>query len=209
MIRGLSPIPDIPDDIRAGVAHRAKALAPAQLHAAAMACDPDLAGRLPPGDTQRLMRLIEVAEATGEPLSSWQNRPRQDGWKGPVLYLVVEPDRQCLYAACDARFDAMVAQGALDEVRGLADQGLGPDLPAMRALGVPHLLAHLRGEESLEQAITASKTATRRFAKRQLTWFRHQAPQAVRLTAARPADRLETARLQVSQFLLTGKGPKA
>jgi tRNA dimethylallyltransferase len=79
----------------------------------------------------------------------------------------------------------------------------------MRALGVPHLLAHLRGDEDLTQAVTASKTATRHFAKRQLTWFRHQTPDAVRLTAVNPADRLEIARSRVSQFLLTEKGPKA
>ena len=210
LTRGLSPIPDIPDEVRAEVARRTAGLAPDELHAMAMAADPAGARRLPAGDSQRLVRLIEVCEATGEPLSAWQDLPRQDGWTGPVLSLVVEPDRQALYAACDARFDAMMAMGALDEVHALADQDLAADLPAMRALGVPHLLAHLRGEKSLAAAISASKTATRRYAKRQLTWFRHQAPPGtVRLEACEPAICLDLAHAHAGQFLLTGKARKA
>ena len=209
LVNGLSPVPDVPGDVRAEVAKHTEGLAPAELHELAAAADLELARRLPAGDTQRLVRLIEVMEATGEPLSSWQKLPRQDGWTGPVLYLVLEPDRQSLYAACDMRFDTMIAGGALDEVCELAEQRLAPDLPVMRALGVPHLLAHLNGDESLAQAVTASKTATRRYAKRQLTWFRHQTPQAIRLNAAQPAERLNIARSHVSQFLLTVKGLKA
>ena len=209
LIRGLSPIPDVPDAIRADVLERTRELDPGRLHDLAMTADADLAKILPEGDTQRLVRLIEVFEATGEPLSAWQRRPRRDGWPGPVLFLVLEPDRQDLYAACNARFDAMLAAGALDEVRMLAEKDLNPELPAMRALGVPHLLAHVRGDKSLEDAITASKTATRRFAKRQMTWFRHQAPDSRRLTEVDPAKRLESSRSHIARFLLTEKGPKA
>jgi tRNA dimethylallyltransferase len=209
LTRGISPIPDVPDEIRAEVQARCAGLGAEELHALAVDADPELARRLPPGDTQRLVRLIEVAEATGEPLSSWQRLPRRDAWGGPLLYLVVEPDRAHLYATCDARFDLMMAEGALDEVRALADLELASDLPAMRALGVPHLLRHLHGEASLEHAVMAAKTATRRYAKRQLTWFRHQAPMAKRLDTAAQAQQLVSARSQVERFLLTQKAPKA
>ncbi|WP_449686558.1 hypothetical protein [Aerophototrophica crusticola] len=98
------------------------------------------------------------------------------------LPLVVEPPRDRLYAQCDARFLAMLEQGALDEVRQLAVLGLDPDLPAMKALGVPELLAHLRGEVPLADATARAQQMTRNYAKRQLTWFRHQ------LAAARRVD---------------------
>lgn len=208
-MRGLSPIPDVPASVRADVMARVDGLTAQALHDLARSVDPDLARRIPVGDTQRLIRLLEVHEATGEPLSAWQQQPRQHAWAGPVLFFVLRPDRAVLYQACNDRFDAMMAAGALDEVAALAERGLAPDLPAMRALGVPPLMAHLRGELALDEAVQTAKTATRRYAKRQLTWFRHQADEAIGLEDLDAAARLACARAHMSGFLLTAKGPKA
>ena len=208
-MRGLSPIPDVPASVRADVMARVDGFTAQDLHDLARSVDPDLAQRIPVGDTQRLIRLLEVHEATGEPLSAWQQQPRQNAWPGPVLFLVLHPDREVLYRACNDRFDAMMAAGAMDEVAALAERDLAPDLPAMRALGVPPLLAHLSGEMALDEAVQMAKTATRRYAKRQLTWFRHQAGEAVILEDQDAAERLACARAHISGFLLTAKGPKA
>ena len=190
IIRGISPIPDVPEAVREGVVRQARNLSSDELHGLASSIDPELASRIPVGDTQRLMRLIEVHEATGQTLSFWQRQPRQDAWAGPVLYLVVNPQRAELYAVCDARFDAMMAAGALDEVRAFTALGLPRDRPAMRALGVPHLIAHLNGETDLVEAVQLAKAATRHYAKRQVTWFRHQAADAVFLGAMDGSARL-------------------
>lgn len=208
-MRGLSPIPDVPASVRDDVLARVEGLTAQDLHDRARAVDPDLARRIPVGDTQRLIRLLEVLEATGEPLSAWQQQPRQNAWPGPVLFFVLRPDRAALYQACNDRFDTMMAAGAVDEVAALAERNLPSDLPALRALGVPPLLAHLRGEMALDDAVRTAKTATRRYAKRQLTWFRHQAGDAIGLEHPDAAERLACARAQLSGFLLTAKGPKA
>ena len=208
-IHGLSPIPDVPAAVRADVIERVRDLSAEGFHELAETVDPELARRIPVGDTQRLIRLLEVQEATGEPLSAWQQQPRQNAWPGPVLYLVARPDRDALYQACNDRFESMIEAGVLDEVANLAKLGLPDDLPAMRALGVPPLMAHLRGEMPLDDAIQAAKTVTRRYAKRQLTWFRHQAGEAIALDDSDPAQRLACARAHMSGFLLTAKGPKA
>ena len=127
-----------------------------------------------PGDSQRIVRGLEVFEATGRPLSAWQQDTGQSAIlsEDDVSAFVIMPPRVGLYARCDARFDAMIATGALDEVRGLMELKLDPDLPAMKALGVRQLMAHLRGEIDLAGAISDAKTWTRRYAKRQLTWLR-------------------------------------
>lgn len=183
MMEGLSAIPEVPAEVRdAALALRADIGTPA-LHARLAARDPDSAARLKPGDTARVLRAWEVLEATGRPIGDWQ----RTGGAGPppglaFLVLVVEPPRDRLYAACDARFGAMLERGALAEVRALAALGLDPDLPAMKALGVPELLAHLRGETDLETAAAKARQHTRNYAKRQSTWFRNQ------LAAARRVD---------------------
>ena len=158
-------------------------VAPA-FHAELAERDPAMASRLAPGDRQRLIRAWEVIEATGRSLAVWQAEPaRPDPNEPPLapLCFVLEPPRTALYAACDARFSAMLEAGALEEAARLAKLGLDPALPAMKAVGVPELLAHLRGELDLAAAAAAAQQATRRYAKRQLTWFRHQIPGAERL----------------------------
>ena len=105
--------------------------------------------------------------------------------------ILVSPPREAVYERCDERLEAMVSGGALDEVRALDAMDLDPDLPAMKALGVPHLLAAIRGEMALEDALVQAQTATRHYAKRQMTWFRHQFTDWTRFDAQQDETQLE------------------
>ncbi len=173
LTEGLSDIPDISPEIRKRYRLAAQAEPAEVLYAELAQRDPATAARLRPGDSQRIVRALEVLEATGRPLADWQ------GQKQPPLLplartypIALTPGREELYRRCDARFDAMLASGALEEAQAIASLGLDPALPAMRAVGLPPLLAHLRAEMSLDEAAAAAKTATRNYAKRQLTWIR-------------------------------------
>ncbi|WP_029007260.1 tRNA (adenosine(37)-N6)-dimethylallyltransferase MiaA [Azospirillum halopraeferens] len=174
LMQGLCAVPAVPDAIRRAVRDRLRVLGGEAFRAELVARDP-AAVRLNPGDTTRLTRAREVLEATGRPLSEWQ----RDTAEGPppglsFLVLVIDPPRPALYAAGDGRFVAMVRRGAAEEVRRLDALGLDPDLPAMKALGVPELRRHLHGDLTLDEAIGLAQQSTRRYAKRQVTWFRHQ-----------------------------------
>jgi tRNA dimethylallyltransferase len=204
--RGISPIPETPPDVRHAMAARMAQSGPASLHEELNSRDPEIAERLAPGDSQRIQRALEVVEATGTPLSVWQRQPRQGGWPGPVMWLCLEPPRDALYRLCEERFDQMMAHGALEEAAQLASRGLDRSHPAMRALGVPHLLAHLAGELDLESAVEKAKTGTRRYAKRQSTWFRHQVPDALRLPCFGFENEALEAVSAVREFLLTVQG---
>lgn len=171
---GLVEVPEIPDAVRRHWRGRLDGEGAHALHALLRQRDHAAAERIKPADSQRILRALEVLEATGRPLSAWQSDHGGGGVLAdaePVSF-VLWPKREQLYARCDARFDAMIDAGALDEVRRLMDLGLDPGLPAMKALGVRQLIAHLRGEIDLETAATDVKTWTRRYAKRQMTWFR-------------------------------------
>lgn len=173
---GLSEIPAVPDAVREGVRAEAEGRATAALHADLARLDPEGAARLAPGDRLRILRALEVFAATGRPLAAFQGARRP----GPLatercLRLFLAPERAQLVARIDARFRAMVTDGALDEVAALAARGLDPMLPVMRAHGVPALLAHHVGALDLEAAVARGQADTRRYAKRQFTWFRHQA----------------------------------
>jgi tRNA dimethylallyltransferase len=151
LTRGLSGVPPIPVEIREGVK---------------------------PRDRTRIARALEVVEATGRSLTDWH----RDGLppllpQGSFSALFLEPDRNELYARIDARYDAMLAAGALEEVASLAARQLDPLLPAMKAHGVPALIRHLRGEIALDEAAAIGRADTRHYAKRQFTWFRHQLPE--------------------------------
>jgi len=175
LIEGLAPVPEIPAATREEVRKLHRDLGPAAFHAALTQCDPAMAARLQPGDTQRVIRAFEVRQATGISLADWQERPGGAAKLTQAYAMVVlEPPRAELYARCDARFLAMLQQGGLTEVAALEALGLDPALPAMKALGVPELRRHLRGEITLKEAVVAAQQATRRYAKRQTTWFRHQ-----------------------------------
>ncbi len=175
LTQGLSAIPAVPASVRARIRAEAKGIPVADLHARLAACDPLTAARLRPSDPQRILRALEVWDATGRPLAGFQGEREPPvlppgTWRG----LVLMPDRAALNAAIEARFDRMVADGALDEVARLRARRLDPALPVMRALGVPPLLAHLEGAITLADAVAAGKAQTRRYAKRQVTFGRHQ-----------------------------------
>jgi tRNA dimethylallyltransferase len=173
LLEGLAPVPDVPAEIRAYWREQAKSLDAKGLHAALAAIDPAMAGKLRSSDPQRIMRALEVIDATGVSLIEWRGATRAPVL-GPddVLKLVIAPEREPLYARIDARFDCMIEAGAMDEVRSLLAFGLDDGLPAMRAHGVRELAAYLAGASSLEDAVTKAKTESRRYAKRQMTWAR-------------------------------------
>lgn len=174
LTRGLAEIPVVPNTVRDAVTARYDAQGEVGFRAALAEHDPEAAGRIETGDRQRLIRAMGVLEASGRPLSRWQSDTRPllapDQWTG----VVIEPDRERLYARCDQRVDQMLAEGALAEVEALVSRGLDPALPAMKAVGVRELAAWLAGTTSRDAAVEALKQATRNYAKRQLTWFRNQ-----------------------------------
>jgi tRNA dimethylallyltransferase len=174
---GLSAVPPTPDEIRARVRARMEAEGPTALHADLARRDPASAALLKPGDRTRIARALEVIEATGRSLQDWHREglpPLLDPSRAVKVFLA--PERDVLRRRIDARFDTMLAIGALDEVRRLAARGLDPLLPAMKAHGVPWLIRHLAGEISLAEAAEHGKNDTRRYTKRQFTWVRHQLP---------------------------------
>jgi len=178
LTRGLSAVPPIPSVVRESVRSRLERDGVEELHAELAQRDPAAAERLKPRDRTRIARSLEVVEATGRSLSDWH----RDGLPpllpaGSFSALFLEPERDALYARIDARFDAMLKAGALEEVARLAARSLDPLLPAMKAHGVPALIAHLKGEITLEEAAAAGRGDTRHYAKRQFTWFRHQLPE--------------------------------
>jgi tRNA dimethylallyltransferase len=174
LMEGLCDLPTLPDAVRAAARERHKDLGGEAFRAELVARDPASA-RLNPGDTTRLVRAWEVLEATGRPLTEWQAAAPDGPPPGLRFHVtVIDPPRADLYAMCDKRFTVMLARGALDEVRALDALGLNPELPVMKALGVPELRAHLRGELSLTAATVKAQQSTRHYAKRQVTWFRHQ-----------------------------------
>ena len=173
LIEGLSPIPDIPPEVTASV--RAEvAEAGAGAHDLLRAADPKLAETIRPSDRQRISRGIEVKRATGKPLSEWQALPPEPLVEGNFLKTVLAPARELLYSRIDARFRQMIRAGALEEVEALMALDLDPSLPLMKALGLRPLIAHLKGEISLDEAILIGQAESRRYAKRQETWFRTQ-----------------------------------
>lgn len=179
LLKGLAPVPPVPATVRLKARALFERLGGPAFRAQLAKRDPEMAARLAPNDCQRLVRAFEVLEATGRSLASWQRAaPAGAALALGTLALRLEPPRAALYAACDARFDAMLEQGALDEARRIAALGLDPGLPAMKAVGLRELLAHLAGGLDFETARAKAKQATRRYAKRQLTWFRHQWPEA-------------------------------
>ena len=179
LTQGLAALPDIPAEIREHWQAEMAAQGPAALHRLLADRDPAAAAAIRPGDRQRIVRALEVQEATGRSILAWQQG--QEGEPdvplidpAAALRLVVQPDRAALYAAIERRFDAMVDAGALDEVAALLALDLDPDLPVMKAIGVKALADFLGKRIPLEEAILRAKTESRQYAKRQMTWFRNQ-----------------------------------
>ena len=178
LTRGLSAVPPIPPEIREAVRARLERDGVEALHTELMLRDPASAERLKPRDRTRIARALEVIEATGRTLPDWHREGLPPLLPlGEFSALFLAPERDQLYARIDARFDAMLGAGALDEVAALAARKLDPLLPAMKPHGVPALIRYLSGEITREQAAEISRADTRHYAKRQFTWFRHQLPE--------------------------------
>lgn len=202
-MEGLSPIPDIPEDIRTSARALLAERGNTAFHNLLAKRDPEMAARLDPGNSQRLARAWEVLEATGRSLAEWQAEPRQGGVAARWLTLVLDPARPRLYAQCESRFRAMMAAGALDEVRAFESFRLPPDLPIGKALGRRELAQHLAGELDLESAVAAAQQATRNYAKRQGTWFRHQLNASATIAEQLSESLIATIFLKIRQHLLT------
>jgi len=173
LLDGIAPVPEIDPVIREAV----RAMATSDAHAALAADDPDAARRLRLSDTTRIARALEVVRSTGRTLADWQMH-HVGGIAGSVHLspLLLIPDARWLAERIDARFVAMLAQGAIEEVDALVARGLDPDLPAMRAIGVPEIAAWRAGTLAHDVMVARAQAASRRYAKRQRTWFRHQLP---------------------------------
>ena len=177
LTKGLAAVPTISEDIRAAVKARLTSQGAVALHAELVRADPVMAQRLQPGDRSRIARALEVVLATGRSLSDWHRDgmpPALDASHAIKIFLA--PDRDQLRRRIAARFAAMLAAGALEEIRTLAARGLDPALPAMKAHGVPWLTRHLAGEITLADAALGGVGDTWRYTKRQTTWFRNRMP---------------------------------
>lgn len=179
LLDGIAHIPEIPSEIRKAVRLECDVEGSPHMHAELATYDVPTAERLFPGDGQRICRAVEVYRATGKPLSEWHKDTEPGFMKaadeaGLVTKMVLNPERDVLYDRCNRRFDQMILEGAIGEVEALMARDLDASLPAMRALGVPSIMAFLNEEMSIEEAAEDAKMQTRRFAKRQLTWFRNQ-----------------------------------
>jgi tRNA dimethylallyltransferase len=191
LAEGISEMPDIPQSIRDRWRYELQEQGAAKLHRILLRQDSAAGMMLKPTDGQRIVRALEVLDASGRSILEWQaarGRPLID--RASTRFFVIEPDRAELVERIEARFDRMLEKGALDEVKQITDLGLDPDLPAMKAIGVRELQAAMAGELSFPEAIERAKIATRQYAKRQATWFRHQlGPEWLRL---RPGGRVES-----------------
>lgn len=193
LTQGLAEMPDIDADLRVALQARVETDGAPALHAALARLDPQTAARLEPNDAPRIIRALEVLETTGESITSFQANTKPalaaDAWRG----LALTPDRAALYAGINARFDKMLEQGALGEVRAFAARGLDPTLPATKAHGAPALAAYQRGDLTLAQATEIGQRDTRRYAKRQFTWIANQMPHWPRIADASLPRRVDFA----------------
>lgn len=206
LIEGLAPVPEIPPEVRQAARARHAQLGGEAFRENLRRRDPEMGARLDPGDRQRLVRAWEVVEATGVSLSEWQAQaPEGEPFPAERLAIKLEVPRQPLYARIDRRFAAMVDEGALEEAAALGALGLDPSLPAMKAVGVPELLRHVRGEATQAEAVQEGQRASRRLAKRQVTWLRHQAPDWTTLNAQHLESLSDQIFPNIRQFLLTGR----
>ncbi len=173
LLDGIAPVPEIDPAIRAAV----RSYSVVHNYASLEREDPAAAARLRPSDSIRVARALEVVRSTGRPLADWQ-KERVGGIADEVdlVPLVLLPPREWLHRRCDERFQAMMSDEGIEEVRALLERKLNPMLPAMRAIGVREIAAYLRGELSRAEALAAGRIATRQYAKRQYTWFSRQPP---------------------------------
>ena len=179
LVEGLAPVPDIPDAVRERGRARLCQLGNSRFHEELSDRDPVMASRVRPSDQQRMLRAWEVVEATGVSLADWQSRRAKPKYPsgtaaqpGQFAKILLSQPREWLYNRCDRRFDRMIEEGAVDEVRALLSLAVPASHPVMKAVGVREIARHLGGEIKLDMAVAAGQQATRRYAKRQMTWFR-------------------------------------
>lgn len=183
---GLAPTPQISPAVALKVRALAAEGGEGALRAALANGDPPSGAAVAPGDLQRLTRALEVLLETGRPIESWRGGTRPLLPEGRYRGVVLEVEREELYRRCDARFAAMMEEGGVEEVEALLGRGLSPELPAMKALGVREIGRYLSGDATREAALAEARQATRRYAKRQMTWFRHQTPAWLRVSGPDP-----------------------
>ncbi|MCC7260466.1 MAG: tRNA (adenosine(37)-N6)-dimethylallyltransferase MiaA [Alphaproteobacteria bacterium] len=182
LLHGIAPIPEVSPEVEREAARLLEEVGMAEFFLRLKAMDPLAGERCPPDNPQRLLRVWSVLQQTGRSFYAWHDEPHIRHYAPEQCYtVVVDRPRDELYARCDARFAQMMKQGALEEVRALLALALDPALPAMRAIGVEALGRFLRREIPLETAVSGAQQETRNYAKRQMTWFRHQLPDVPRL----------------------------
>lgn len=206
LLNGLAIVPEITPTIRAQAVTLHAELGGTAFRSELAKLDPVAAARLHDGDTQRLIRAYEVITGTGRTLEAWQNDKQIEppaAWR--FKSFVVSPSRPLLYANCDLRFDLMLEKGAMEEVRQLLTRQLDPDLPVMKAVGVPELAAVLKGQSTIPEAREKAQQTTRNYAKRQLTWFRHQLPSAMHIEHDKPGNEKENCAIASSLYSIICK----
>ncbi|MGE4065066.1 MAG: tRNA (adenosine(37)-N6)-dimethylallyltransferase MiaA [Rhodospirillaceae bacterium] len=201
LMQGVAAIPPIPDDVRAAGRALLADIGNEAFHLRLAARDPAAAARIPVGNTQRLARAWEVVEATGTPLSVWQQVRARPAVDAAFFSILIMPPRETIVAACAARFEAMLAAGALAEVQRAQAKQIPREAPAMNALGARELADYLSGRLDRPQAIAAAEVVTRQYAKRQATWFRHQFNSNLTLEARYTDDKRTTVVGRVGEFL--------
>jgi tRNA dimethylallyltransferase len=186
LTQGLAPVPEIPVEVRDAAAAAFDRLGEAAIRDHLAQEDPEAVQRIQPGDRQRLIRALSVLDASGRALTAWRQDTPPALPPDRYMAVVLEPERRALYARCDARVLGMVEQDAVSEAGALLARNLPDDLPIMKAIGVRELGEHVAGRASLAEAVAATQLQTRRYAKRQTTWFRNQAPNWPRITTLDP-----------------------
>jgi tRNA dimethylallyltransferase len=209
LLHGIADIPVVPADVRAAAREQLRDLGPAGLHALLADKDPPMAARLNPADSHRIVRAWEVLQGTGRSLAAWQAQGAAP-FAGAACTILVSPPPDVLGRRVRDRLEAMVAAGAVEEVRRLGECLRGADHPLARAVGVPQFRAHLDGACTLAEAVEQAAVATRQYAKRQRTWFRHQLHSNLLIRDGQSAKEYVSNRAEifsfVDRFLLTGLG---
>ena len=185
LIKGATPIPEVPSEIRQAMHQRLRQEGLLRLYIDLQQKDPEMAAKLSPNDTTRIVRALEIITATGKKLSEWYQMPLVQKLPEAQFKVVkIVPPIADIESRCRLRLDAMVAEGALDEITALLERGIDEGLPAMKALGVPELSLAVKGEMLLSAALELAKLHTRQYAKRQRTWLKNKLAADLEFTAA-------------------------